>query len=154
MGIEIERKFLIHHRMLEGQLAGGSSMLQGYLTYEPAVRVRIEHPDQGKPLSLLTIKMKGTLSRLEFNYEIPLADGVALYNECKKSISKTRFRLGRWEIDQFHGDHAGLWVAEIELESEDEHVDLPAWIRREVTEDERYSNANLVRYGIPVDCDR
>lgn len=155
MGIEIERKFLIHPEMLQGQLTGGTAMVQGYLTYEPAVRIRVEHPDQGKPLALLTIKMKGTISRLEFNYEIPLADGLALYDECEgDAINKTRYRIGRWEIDEFHDELKGLWLAEIELDSEDEHVDLPPWIRREVTDDERYSNANLVRYGVPVDYDR
>jgi CYTH domain-containing protein len=155
MGIEIERKFLIHPEMLIGLLKDGTGMLQGYLSYEPAVRIRIEYPEQG-PLSLLTIKMKGkkregSAGNLEYNYEVPLSDGMDMYAECGISINKTRFRIGRWEIDQFHEELDGLWVAEIELESGDEAVVLPEWIHREVTDNPQYSNANLVRHGLPTD---
>jgi adenylate cyclase len=55
--------------------------------------------------------------------------------------------LGRhvWEIDEFIGDNAGLIVAEIELSSEQETFERPAWLGTEVTEDERYYNFNLVK---------
>jgi adenylate cyclase len=155
MGIEIERKFLIYPEMLDGLLKDGVHMVQSYLTYEPAVRIRVERPTNGgAPLSLLTIKLKGknNLSRPEFNYEIPVDDGLILSAEVKDDpIDKTRYRIGRWEIDHFHKSLSGLWLAEIELEAETEYVAFPPWIRREVTEDVRYSNANLIRFGIPFD---
>ena len=48
-----------------------------------------------------------------------------------------------WEVDEFPGVNQGLIVAEVELESEDQHVDLPAWIDKEVTGDDRYFNSSL-----------
>ena len=42
-----------------------------------------------------------------------------------------------WEIDVFEGDNAGLVIAEIELEAEDQAVALPDWVGEEVTEDRR-----------------
>ncbi len=36
-------------------------------------------------------------------------------------------------------------VAEIELQREDEVFERPGWLGREVTDDPRYFNANLVR---------
>ena len=34
-------------------------------------------------------------------------------------------------------------MAEIELQNEDEHFELPPWVTEEVTDDDRYYNANL-----------
>ena len=45
----------------------------------------------------------------------------------------------------FNGDNKGLVVAEIELESAKEKVIIPSFIGKEVTDDRRYSNSNLVK---------
>lgn len=37
-------------------------------------------------------------------------------------------------------------VAEVELESPDQPLELPDWVGEEVTHDPRYLNANLVEY--------
>jgi adenylate cyclase len=52
----------------------------------------------------------------------------------------------RWEVDEFRGENEGLVLAELELTSEDEPVDLPPWIGQEVSHDARYFNANLVEH--------
>ena len=49
-----------------------------------------------------------------------------------------------WEIDIFHGENKGLVVAEIELSSEAEEFDIPAWATDDVTEDPKYYNSNLL----------
>jgi adenylate cyclase len=49
-----------------------------------------------------------------------------------------------WEIDRFEGDNAGLVVAEVELEEEDQAIVLPDWVGKEVTGDRRYYNASLI----------
>jgi adenylate cyclase len=49
----------------------------------------------------------------------------------------------RWEVDEFLDENAGLVVAEVELESEDQPFDRPDWLGLEVTEDARYYNSNL-----------
>jgi adenylate cyclase len=50
-----------------------------------------------------------------------------------------------WEIDVFQGDDRGLVIAEIELQHENEVLEKPNWLGREVTSDPRYSNANLAK---------
>jgi len=49
----------------------------------------------------------------------------------------------RWEVDEFLGDNKGLIVAEVELDSEDQTIDIPDWVGAEVTDDSRYFNSNL-----------
>ena len=49
------------------------------------------------------------------------------------------------EIDVFKGDHRGLVLAEIEFASKRALSDLPDWLGKEVTDEERYYNANLAR---------
>jgi CYTH domain-containing protein len=49
-----------------------------------------------------------------------------------------------WEIDEFHGKHSVLVLAEIELENETQPFNKPAFIGEEVTGNPRYYNANLV----------
>ena len=51
-----------------------------------------------------------------------------------------------WDVDNFHGKNEGLWLAEVELESEDEVVNLPKWAIEEVTGNERYYNAYLSKH--------
>ena len=63
------------------------------------------------------------------------------------TISKTRYVLNykghTWEVDEFHDENAGLIVAEIELNNEDEEFKIPPWIDKEVTSDYKYLNSNL-----------
>jgi CYTH domain-containing protein len=51
-----------------------------------------------------------------------------------------------WEVDEFWGENEGLVMAEIELESEDDTFDKPAFIGREVTGDRRYYNSHMRKY--------
>jgi len=51
-----------------------------------------------------------------------------------------------WEIDVFEGDNQGLIVAEIELLDVDEIFTKPNWVGKEVSDDIRYFNSNLVSY--------
>ena len=62
-------------------------------------------------------------------------------------IEKDRFHIqykGQlWEVDVFYGDNEGLIVAEAELDSENQLLELPTWIKEEVSHDPRYFNSNL-----------
>jgi adenylate cyclase len=142
---EIERKFLVKPRDFDAT-AKGVAIRQGYITSSPkrSVRVRI-YGDK----SFVTIK-GATLgsSRDEYEYEIPSQDAREILDHlCESEIDKVRYRIPfsghTWEVDQFSGDNEGLIVAEVELKSEKEAVDLPDWIDREVTGDPRYYNSNL-----------
>ena len=148
MGIEIERKFLVVNDSWRAG-AKGTRYVQGYLQSGVCtVRVRIEG-------SVAKLAIKGRakgIARSEFEYEIPMADARTMLQEMTISslVRKTRYVVPhagkKWEIDVFEGDNAGLIVAEIELESEDEIFDLPPWAGDEVTADRRYSNASLAEH--------
>lgn len=147
MNIEIERKFLLKNdNWREG--AVGVHYKQAYLNEkgDNTVRVRIEG-DKAK----LTIKGKSSnISRLEFEYDIPMADAEALFTLAKTPIvEKYRYKImyagNCWEVDEFLGLNRGLVVAEIELESETQSFEKPDWIGMEVSGDKRYTNANLAR---------
>ena len=145
--MEIERKFLVRG---EGWRALGTGVpyRQGYLSLAPerSVRVRLAG-DKG----YITIKgiMVGA-SRVEYEYEIPAGEArEMLDNLCERPlIEKTRYRIEyhglTWEVDEFDGDNAGLIIAEVELDQEDQSVVLPDWVGNEVTGDRRYYNASLI----------
>ncbi|EIF51845.1 CYTH domain-containing protein [Sulfurovum sp. AR] len=147
MGVEIERKFLIDETKLP-TLQNGYTIKQGYIQTIDHTTVRIRVRGQE---AFLTIKGKSQgASRLEFEYPIPLNDAEEmLTNLCHASrVEKTRYLIEyeghTWEVDIFEGSNKGLMIAEIELESEKEVFSLPEWVTKEVTEDIRYFNANLV----------
>jgi CYTH domain-containing protein len=149
MAKEIERKFLVNMTLWRA-MAAGTLYRQGYLSSvnERVVRVRIAG-DRG----FLTIKGLTTgVSRLEFEYPIPLADATVMLDQlCERPlIEKTRHRevfAGRsWEIDVFHGDNDGLVVAEVEIADPEDKVELPRWAGAEVSNDPRYFNNNLAAH--------
>ena len=149
MALEIERKYLIDLEKI-GTLENGIRIKQGYLSTDKnaVVRVRVKNDK-----AYLTIKgANNGISRLEFEYEIPFDEAnEMLDNLCKKPvIDKTRYIIKHdihiWEIDVFYGDNEGLVVAEVELKDENEKINLPSWIKEEVTSDNRYFNSNLMKY--------
>lgn len=148
MGREIERKFLVcGYDWKHG--ADATTMRQGYLSADPerVVRVRVEGDK-----AALTIKGKSSGAvRGEWEYAIPKGDAEELLALCPRPlVEKTRHRIEfagmLWEVDEFHGDNAGLVVAEIELQAEDQAFDKPHWVGEEVTNDARYFNSNLLRH--------
>lgn len=149
MGIEIERKFLVDRRKLP-KLNNGFYISQGYIQTvdNTAVRARIKG-DKG----FLTLKGESnSISRLEYEYEIPLTDAREIIsNLCAgQSIEKMRYEYPVanhvWEIDIFAGENEGLIVAEVELSSENETVALPDWVTEEVTEQTKFYNMNLIKH--------
>ena len=150
MGIEIERKFLLKDDSWRSAVSASTVFKQRYLPFQPGPehlsgRIRI-----AGNRAFLTLKSaaKG-FSRDEFEYEIPLEDAEQMLERfCTgNAVSKIRHKvdyLGHlWEIDEFLGENAGLVVAELELESEDQRFPIPPWLGEEVTSDYRYSNSVL-----------
>jgi adenylate cyclase len=144
---EIERKFLVRGNGWRDHGAG-VPYRQGYLSTvaERTVRVRLIR-DKG----WLTIKgITVGATRAEYEYEIPADEaGEMLDVLCERPlIEKTRYRIEHqgliWDVDEFDGDNAGLIIAEVELEEEDQAMVLPDWVGEEVTDDPRYYNANLI----------
>ncbi len=149
MGTEIERKFLVSGQGWRDAVREARPMRQGYLVAERArsVRIRVVGSD-----ATLTIKGETQgATRPEFEFPIPLDDAARILETLclRPLVEKTRHLVEhaghQWELDVFSGANAGLVVAELELESEDEDFEKPPWLGDEVTDDPRYYNASLAR---------
>ena len=148
MATEIERKFLVAGN---GWRTGATSkrVRQGYLSVDPLRIVRVRTSGNE---AYLTIKgEQHGMARTEFEYVIPLADAEHMLDRlcAKPLIEKIRYLVPHngltWEVDEFFGDNAGLIVAEIELADANQVITLPDWVGQEVTQDDRYYNAQLVQ---------
>lgn len=149
MAEEIEHKYLVRREAWKPSKPG-VLYRQGYLSFdkERVVRVRIAGQK-----GYLTVKGVATgITRLEFEYEIPVADATMMLDRLCEGplIEKTRYReefAGHcWEVDDFHGDNAGLLVAEIEVPTAAETFAIPPWVGAEVSSDPRYFNSNLATH--------
>lgn len=166
MPIEIERKFLVRGDAWKRQAERVVRMAQGYLNdlasvqsgaQQVSMRVRIAGSE-----AFLNMKSREPgPSRQEFDYPIPLADAESLLKLATGGlIDKHRHYVRHaghlWEVDEFHGDNAGLVVAEIELQAVDEAFETPAWLGPEVTHLDRYFNLALAArpYGAWSDGER
>ena len=166
MGIEIERRFLIPSS--QNQLWGGVSLRirQFYVDEEIISHLipndadiavihiwRIRSSEQG---CFLTGKGRRVGAKaVELEWEIGRDEFDKIDNQYTLfGIEKTRF-LWRgddgllWEIDEFDGVHSGLIIAEVELESEDQVVQLPKWLGKEITGDHSWSNWALSQMTKP-----
>lgn len=147
MGQEIERKFLVNHnkwQQIEKPI--GNHFRQGYLLTEPNKTIRVRQTSEKGYLTIKGLSVGAT--RPEYEYEIPWNEATELLdNFAVSELSKIRYNIifeGKlWEVDKFLGGNQGLIVAEIELKSEDENFEIPDWIDREVTSEEKYYNSNL-----------
>lgn len=147
MALEIERKFLLLSDAWRGLSTHSERMAQGYLGgTHCSVRVRIAASG-----CFLNIKSRELgVQRLEFEYPVPLTDAEILLNQlCDgAALSKTRYFVPYhdvvFEIDEFDGANAGLVVAEVELTDAAQQFAKPAWLGKEVTDEARYYNSNLV----------
>ncbi len=146
--LEIERKFLVKSTDFKTLAFAKNHIAQGYLNSNPERTVRIRIKGES---GFLTVKGKGNetgTTRLEWETEISLAEAKPLLAICEKGIiEKIRYEveIGKhvYEVDEFFGDNAGLIVAEIELNDENEAFEKPSWLGEEVTNDARYYNAYL-----------
>ncbi|MBN2869281.1 MAG: CYTH domain-containing protein [Flavobacteriaceae bacterium] len=146
--IEIERKFLVKSNAFKTDAFKQTRIIQGFLSTNKkrTVRVRLKG-EQG----FLTIKgqsSKNGLSRFEWEKEISKTEADALLKLCKKGIiDKIRYevKIGNhvFEVDEFFRDNQGLFIAEVELNSEDENFTKPDWLGKEITGDVRYYNSQL-----------
>jgi adenylate cyclase len=145
---EIERKYLIEREDLSFlQLIEGEKIKQAYIQNENSRTVRVRTKGEK---AFLTVKIGNeSLSRDEFEYQIPVQDALSMMEILQlKVLSKTRYEINfenhLWEVDVFEGKLDGLIIAEIELKAEDESFITPPWVGTEVTNDSSYLNAKLI----------
>lgn len=146
MAQEIERKFRVMGEFRH--LAHKSiHMVQGYIASgRRTVRVRIS--DDKAWLTIKGPSTNGGLTRYEWEREISLKEALELIQLSEgATIEKRRhiveYKGHTFEVDEFEGENAGLIIAEVELQSEDEEFEHPEWLGREVTGIKRYYNSHL-----------
>lgn len=155
MAIEIERKFLVMGEGWRAAVTQSSALRQGYLSTSAKATVRIRILDDVRAVLTLKGPTEG-ISRAEFEYDVPLADGLELLEMARPHVvEKHRYLVPFgglvWEVDVFEGAHAGLVVAEVELSESGQVVALPDWVGPEVSHDDRFANASLSREpGVPI----
>lgn len=152
MALEIERRFLVASDGWRSLAGAAQPLRQGYLAGSRegvTVRLRLRDSDQGRAeQAWLTLKAPAAgFARHEFEYAIPVADAEDLWQLAPHRLTKTRFALacpgGDWVVDVFAAENAPLVLAEVELPAADAPLELPPWCGRELTGDDRWSNAAL-----------
>ncbi len=154
MSIEIERRFIVKSNEWETDAHSPQNLRQGYLVNESngwIVRIRIS--DQEK--AWLTLKSKlNKVSSNEFEYELPINEAEEIWKLTSDRIHKTRYHLNikqeTWVIDCFHGANKPLIIAEIELKSSDQKINIPNWCGPEVSGQYQWSNASLAKKPISL----
>lgn len=152
--MEVERKYLLRALPEEARTLGvPEEILQGWI---PGVKLqerlrRVTHAD-GTVRRFRTVKLGRGVSRVEVEEETeeglfermwPLTEGRRVHK--RRWVVKVGARA--WELDEFLDRN--LFLAEIELEREDEPVNFPGWLHRfvdrEVTLEDAFVNVNLAR---------
>jgi adenylate cyclase len=151
MRFEIERNFLLKNRNWKAGVTSFRKLSDGLLSSSSGNKTRVRIDDAK---GSITIKGPTSgLSRVELQYEIPLADAdYMLSSLCGANIcSKIRHFVPHngnvWHVDVYEGVLDGVLIAEIEIKDENETFALPEWIGLEVTGNAYYGKwATLLRY--------
>lgn len=150
MGFERERKYRVTSDGWRDAVETSTAYRQGYLCTGEGVTVRVRVAGGAAWLAV-----KGPtegISRAEFEYPVPVGDAEEMLRElCRGTlVEKTRhvvaYRGLRWEIDEFEGANRGLVVAEVEVDSSERQVPVPAWAGAEVSGEPRFYNAALAEH--------
>ena len=164
MGIEIERKFLVDEekmwailgRVLDPKIKRypDLNITQWYLNDNTRIRCEADRHQHSKfTLTMKSNRPAGEFTRDEVEQEISKDFYQIIIQFDWPKIRKERYFFAYgWTVDKFcfsnpddFNDVTYLFLAEIELESEDEKIVMPEWVAEEVTHDKRYYNSYLAK---------
>ena len=151
--MEIEKKYLVSK--LPDNLSDYTDfeLEQCYLCSNPTIRIRKKNEDY-----ILTYKNRVKPSvedgRLCVSDEVELPLTKESYEHLRQKadgnqITKTRYLIPyegyRIELDVFHGDYEGFYLAEVEFETEEQSTRFlpPEWFGKDVSGDYHYTNSYL-----------
>jgi len=146
MSLEIERRFLLKNDNWKEFITKKIYIEQGYLSKSLdgwIIRVRLT----GKNSKIALKKHIKGFTNFEFEYSIPRSDAETIMSNLSNTIKKDRFFLEiekkSWIVDCFRENNYPLEIAEIELSREEEDLNLPSFISKEITGLTDYSNFSL-----------
>lgn len=156
--VEIEKKWLIRPEDIPYNLSNAEifEIEQTYINFSPEIRVRRINGGQEYTFAVKTNMTSDGMIRdeLEKNITEEEYNNLVKKKECN-TIYKTRYQFldGNYlvAIDIFSGNLKGLAYMEIEFVNKEEanNFKTPSWVIKDVTDDVRYKNGYLARYGIP-----
>ncbi len=147
--LEIERKYLCYS--IPSGYFKSVDVIMGYFRNQDRVAIRVVsliNRETKVKSGKITFKSPGTLVRSEFEFNIDYDQASSMLEKltCGK-IYKTRYYYKLddliLEIDEFHDKNEGLFLAEVELPTAETKFEVPSFLGKEVTEDEKYYNANI-----------
>lgn len=146
---EIERRWLVENPPTEVMDRMVFHIEQGYLPTGLRTRKTTVYGEDGQKMVFCHLTVKKSLSGMtnsECETEVPEPIHRALWVLENKRLSKKRRVIPHGdfniELDEFEN---GLFIAEIELKSEDDLVDIPDWFGREITGDKTMTNYALAK---------
>lgn len=159
---EIERRYLLKRHPGKQHVTQTYGITQFWMPGE-VIQLRFRQRVPIKPEGLVeyfqTIKFGKGVERDEYEESIVEDYYKTMYSAGLKhdvpKLTKLRdvipYNKYVWEIDTFVNDNG--YLAEIELPARDSFVVMPADLQevivREVTDDKRYTNYNIAKYGFP-----
>lgn len=156
--VEIEKKWLINPKTIPFDLSEAVvfQLEQTYINFSPEMRVRKINDGEQYTFTLKYDMTSDGIKRNEIDIQITQEEYEELVAKQEgNSIQKMRYQLlvdGELvAIDLFEGDLEGLAYMEIEFLNMEEATAFvtPEWVIADVTDDVRYKNGHLARYGIP-----
>jgi CYTH domain-containing protein len=151
---EIERKFLVKQLPDKLDTYPHHDIMQSYVSTNPTIRIR-----KCDDSYILTVKSKGIMKRIEFEMELTEEQFNGLRKKTEGiTIAKRRYIIPlednlKAELDIYYEDLSGFMNVEVEFPNERCALLFtpPDWFGQEVTQDKRYTNASLSKFGIPKD---
>lgn len=149
---EIERKFLVKNLPENLENYEHHEIKQGYISTNPTIRIR-----QWDNEYILTVKSAGLMKKQEYELCLTKEQFNNLWQKVEgNTIEKTRYIIPihnnlKAELDIYKGFLSGFINVEVEFSSTPEAImfDSPDWFGQEVTQNPRYSNSSLSKYGRP-----
>ena len=151
---EIERKFLVKHLPEDMDKYPCHRISQGYISTDPTIRIR-----RWDNSYILTVKSSGLMKRQEYELELTAEQFEKLRAKTEGYfIEKRRYIIPldsglKGELDIYEGDMSGFMNVEVEFGNIKQALlfDPPEWFGREVTQDKRYTNGSMSKFGLPRD---
>lgn len=165
--MEHERRYLVLEMdpSVLGGLEPDDVLVQGYFLTpsDRSVSIRVS---ETRNIAWIRPKFGQGISRedaLERQIDVPLAR-LLLVTSCPDRLQKRRYRIPvqgkpyrHWDVDAYAGALSGLVVVERELESTDEPVEKPAWVRTWIEVTDVITNQHLARMATElhqIECTR
>lgn len=153
--MEIEKKYLVRDIPMDIDDYPHESIEQAYLCTDPTLRIR----KKGRKFYFTyKARVKNASDQLNVADEIETEISFDAYEHLFKKadgvpVRKTRYRIPyegyTIELDVFHGEREGFYLAEVEFPSveEGERFVPPVWFGDDVSADIRYTNSYMALHG-------